>query len=98
MDLLRAATDACKLVDLRFKGFKFTWRKARNDPNSIRERIDRLFATHEFIDMFGYIEVEHRNWHRSDHVPIVVSSIMEDKDHAAERKKRPIRFEERWTG
>lgn len=92
MDIFRAAIYSCNLIDLGFKGHKFTWRKSKNDPNSTRERIDRFFAPHDFIDKFGPIEVEHRIWHSSDHVPLAASLGLNTNGPAAKRKKRPIKL------
>lgn len=38
----------CSLVDLEFKGPKFTWRNNRSNGNFIMERIDMAFANAEW--------------------------------------------------
>ncbi|XP_074352059.1 uncharacterized protein LOC141691220 [Apium graveolens] len=60
----------CGLVDLGFKGDKYTWERGRGTDRWIQERLDRGLATKEWSDMFPRAEVKVLEVSTSDHLPL----------------------------
>ncbi|OIS97442.1 hypothetical protein A4A49_62516, partial [Nicotiana attenuata] len=61
----------CGLVDLGFKGPRFTWtNKSKNCKNIIMERLDRCIANTEWLELFQEANVKHLTRSHSDHCPI----------------------------
>lgn len=67
----------CSLVDLEFKGPKFTWRNNRSNGNFIMERIDMAFANAEWRELhdqaMGFVEAAIGS-DDSDHNPLVLNT------------------------
>ncbi|XP_019246277.1 PREDICTED: uncharacterized protein LOC109225925 [Nicotiana attenuata] len=85
----------CNLLDLGYKGNKFTWtnKRYKNKTSLILERIDRCFANESWT--FQYLEatVIHLPRTHSDHCPIQVVL----KGDSLNYSNRPFRFESMWT-
>jgi hypothetical protein len=47
------------LVDLGFTGNPFTWSNHRDDPNLIRQRLDRGMGSSQWIHMFPSFSILH---------------------------------------
>jgi hypothetical protein len=87
MDAFRDALMDCGLEDLGFSGDAFTWKRGR-----IRERLDRAVANGEWMVMNPNVSVQHLDYIKSDHRPILVNT--EAHVHHGTSKQR--RFEARW--
>ena len=57
----------CGLKDIGYVGSWFTWSMFRTDLGWIRERIDRLFATTGWLNMFPTARLHHLASFASDH-------------------------------
>jgi hypothetical protein len=79
----------CRLEDLDFSGDKFTWKRGH-----IRERLDRAVATGSWSTMHPGAGVEHLNFNRFDHWPILLD--MEAQLLQVGHGPRPKHFEARW--
>ncbi|XP_075080591.1 uncharacterized protein LOC142166074 [Nicotiana tabacum] len=86
--------NSCKLVDLGFKGSKYTWSNKRytNRHDLILERLDRCFSTDEWIEQFPDSIVTHLLRTQSDHCPLLLSLINQSQNKANKRFK----FESLW--
>lgn len=60
----------CDLVDLEYEGDKFTWERFRGTDKWVVERLDRGFATKEWIDLFPNAVVQVHEVSTSDHMPL----------------------------
>lgn len=62
------------LIDLRFRGSKFTWtnKRYRNRSSLILERLDRCFANQAWIDLFPEASVTYLPRTHSDHSPLLI--------------------------
>ncbi|XP_038718208.1 uncharacterized protein LOC120011213 [Tripterygium wilfordii] len=68
MDDFNNALADCNLLDLGFRGNKYTWSNRRGCPESfIKERLDRSLASVDWLVKWGSYQVEYINTISSDH-------------------------------
>ncbi|XP_070004098.1 uncharacterized protein LOC142163515 [Nicotiana tabacum] len=83
----------CKLLDLDFKGCKFTWSNHRRKGKGlIMERLDRVYANIDWLDQYLEASIIHLPKTYSDHNPILIS--LKDKNLAYIEK--PFHLESMW--
>lgn len=75
MSSFKDALDDCNLSDLGYYGDKFTWHRGL-----IRERLDRAISNEGWNNMFPQARVEHLEFHKSDHRPILLH-LAEEEAH-----------------
>lgn len=77
----------CGLTDAGFSGSPFTWER-----NGLKERLDMMFYSDQWLDMFPMISVSHlsRTW--SDHAPMLITA-----DAQLERLPSAFRFQSMWV-
>ncbi|KAK4490473.1 hypothetical protein RD792_001150, partial [Penstemon davidsonii] len=85
--------DACGLIDLGFRGPKFTWSDSRVGLAKIRERIDRCLANVGWQELFPESMVLHLPRTHSDHHPLLTLC----DGMAQPPPVKPFRFELAWT-
>lgn len=93
MQQFRDALDDCGLMDLGYRGPKFTWFRRNGEEAGIFERLDRGVANPAWINTFHEGYVQHLTAASSDHRPIILRTKNRDKG-----KNRPFRFESMWVG
>ena len=74
-----------------YSGNKFTWYKNYPNGNTIWERLDRVVATQESMNLFPATKVLTLECGTSDHKPIIIHSI-----GIPGKKQHPWRFEQVW--
>ena len=79
------------LCDLQAKGQHFTWMNGHGDESSVMERLDRAFATVDWINSNPQYALRNLTILRSDHGPIIL-----DFEFQQHFRKRPFRFEKIW--
>lgn len=83
----------CNLVDLRFKGYKYTWSNHRKRKNSlIMERLDRVYFSDEWLQAFPNVTITHLPKIQSDHNPILINL----NNRINTSYDRPFRIETFW--
>lgn len=89
MAAFRDALEDCNLSDFGYFGDKFTWHQGQ-----IWERIDRAVSNDAWNTMFPAARVEHMEYHKSDHRPLLLNL----EEEAAHEHSGPavLRFEARW--
>ena len=90
----RDALDFCRLRDLGFNGFPFTWCNRRPGGQNVWIRLDRRVASVEWILRFHTTRIHHLDAFHSDHKPLLLCSDSEFKRFY--RKGRSFRFEAMW--
>jgi hypothetical protein len=78
----------CQLEDLGFSGDPFTWKRGR-----VRERLDRALANRAWMDMNPDAMVQHLEYMRSDHRPILLDT---DYVNTLPNHQRSRKFEAKW--
>ncbi|XP_075633494.1 uncharacterized protein LOC142605953 [Castanea sativa] len=94
MQGFRDALDVCRLKDLGFNGFPFTWCNRRPGDQNFWVRLDRGVASIDWILRFPSTRIHHLEAFHSDHKPILLIADFELKRFY--RKGRPFRFESMW--
>jgi hypothetical protein len=78
----------CELEDLGFSGDPFTWKRGR-----IRERLDRVVANGDWMTMHQGAKLQHLEFIRSDHRPLLLDT---DFQVPAVQSNRSKKFEAKW--
>ena len=94
MQGFRDALDYCRLRDLGFNGFLYTWCNRRPGGQNVWIRLDRGVASVEWILRFPTARIHHLDAFHSDHKPLVLCLDSEFKRFY--RKCRPFHFEAMW--
>ena len=89
MQAFRDALSDCELEDIGFSGDTFTWKRG-----CIKERLDRAVVNGEWSAMHpGYV-LQHLEYAKSDHRPILLDTDYHQLD--TNRLPRVRRFEAKW--
>lgn len=65
----------CQLIDLGFKGSRYTWTNKRKCGFTIRERFDRCMTNFEWNTLFPNSLVNHLPRTHSDHCPLLLNLL-----------------------
>ena len=93
MDGFREVVNACSLKDLGYSGPDFTWCNMQEGDNHIYLRLDRAFATNDWINYFSGTQVLHLVESTSDHCALLIA----DSIAVQPSRKCRFHFEEMWT-
>lgn len=90
MTAFSESMERCNLIDLGFKGPRFTWFNKRK-KNPIFERLDRAWVNNLWIIAFPESTIHHLQRLSSDHNPILLNT----KPNITKNKnlKKPFKFE-----
>ena len=92
MKEFREVLDECGLMDLGFRGEKYTW-KGKRSRGLVLERLDRAVANNNWFSSNPGTQVQHLHSHTSDHKPIIVKP-----NGILHLPNRPFKFEKMWLG
>ncbi|XP_050249071.1 uncharacterized protein LOC126696357 [Quercus robur] len=93
MDGFWEMVNACGFKDLGYSGPDFTWCNMQEGDNRIYLRLDRAFATNDWINYFNGTRVLHLVESTSDHCALLIIDSMVVQPS----RKRRFHFEEMWT-
>ncbi|XP_059439185.1 uncharacterized protein LOC132171798 [Corylus avellana] len=94
MEDFQATLAFCELMDLGFRGPKFTWNNGRDGEDFIQERLDRVVANDGWCGLFPKADVLVEGAVNSDHLPIFV---MLHEEQQLGRKRRRFKHEAHWV-
>lgn len=80
-----------ELCELEAKGQRFTWINRREDEAFVMEKLDRAFASVEWINIYPHYALYNHPILRSDHGSILLDFAMQQPF-----RRRPFRFERMW--
>ncbi|GAA0146427.1 hypothetical protein LIER_06387 [Lithospermum erythrorhizon] len=82
MDNFRQVVNDCRMIEVGYSGFKFTWCNNFIAPNSTRARLDRCLASKAWMDKFPLATLDHLSTNNSDHLPLLLNWGGSDKSVA----------------
>ena len=94
MQSFRDALDYCRMKDLGFNGYPFTWCNRRSSDQNTWIRLDRDVATIDWILRFPTTRIHHLDAFHYDHKPLLLCPDFEYKRFYIRGK--PFPFEAMW--
>ncbi|KAL9679594.1 hypothetical protein QQ045_017460 [Rhodiola kirilowii] len=88
----RNCLEDCELLDMSYKGEKFTFTNRRKNDQEVKARLDRVVANQAWRKAFPKASVQHGFANCSDHTPIVLNLAGTRKS----KRRKPDRFEPMW--
>ena len=83
----------CGLRDIGFVGPRFTWIYETRDGRQIRERLDRVLANVEWVNLFPRAKLHHLTNSASDHSPLLLHL---ERRVSKKKMKKLFGFESMW--
>ncbi|CAL9240243.1 unnamed protein product, partial [Arabidopsis halleri] len=81
------------LIDLGFKGGKYTWKRGKTESTFVAKRLDRVLCCPQARLKWQEAGVRHLPFLASDHAPLYVQL---KPDRVMNPQRRPFRFEAAW--
>jgi exonuclease III len=81
----------CRLADLGFSGYPFTWDNRREGSANVQARLDRAVANSDFLQHFPSTAVQHIVTEESDHMALILK-VMSESDSRLIRLRRIDNF------
>lgn len=96
MELFISSLNHYKLIDARYRGSKFTWRRGKSKNGRILERLDRILMNQEMEASVNNLVINHLGFLSSDHRPIAASWEFKDEQTKVSKNGKLQQFEEGW--
>jgi hypothetical protein len=62
----------CRLMDLGYKGYPFTWSNRRTGEANVQARLDRATGSAELLQLFPCTTVQHIPTEETDHLALLI--------------------------
>jgi exonuclease III len=72
MSKFRDCLTDCRLADLGYSGYPFTWDNKRSGTANVQARLDRATASDDFLQLFPLTSVQHIVTEESDHMALLI--------------------------
>lgn len=96
MSQFREAVANCRLHDLPFSGYEFTYDNGQGGDDNVQCRLDRALVNDEWFGVFDMARGINLDREWSDHAPIKVV-LSESGEDSQKKGERPFRFEQVWA-
>ena len=96
MEGFRNAVDVCQLCDIGYMGLDWTFEKKVAGGHFVRVRLDRVLASASWCACFPFAAVRHLTAVKSDHCPILLSLLPDERSDIVHGKGKPFRYELMW--
>ena len=96
MEGFRDAVDVCQLRDIGYIGLDWTFEKKVAGGHFVRVRLDRALASMNWCARFPLATVQHLTTVKSDHCPILLSHVPEERNEGGGCQGKPFRYELMW--
>ncbi|KAL5817683.1 hypothetical protein ACOSQ3_026061 [Xanthoceras sorbifolium] len=94
----RDAVDDCCLMDMGFRGYKFTWSNRQDGRELIQERLDRFLCSMSWRSLFPNAVNTHLDWGGSDHKALLVNNVQKFRERdRVNRWGARFHFDEAWV-
>ncbi|KAL0451434.1 UNVERIFIED_CONTAM: hypothetical protein Slati_1121500 [Sesamum latifolium] len=81
--------------DIGFEGIIFTWCNRKEEPHTVRARLDRVCSNSRRANLFSKAKVHHEAVSCSDH-SVVLADLEGEQTRCRPRQRRRFRFEAAW--
>jgi exonuclease III len=86
----------CRLTNLGFSSYPYTWDNRREGDANVQARLDRAVGDERFLQMFANSRVEHIITEESDHLALLIK-VQAEAATGSQPRSRGFMFEEMWT-
>lgn len=97
MEGFRFTLNDCKLQDLGFTSYQFTWSNGRKGVNNVQKRLVRFVANDEWVNQCTNAQVKHAFSSHSDHSTIVLDTACNNTQQEEKHLERVFCFERMWA-
>lgn len=94
MDAFRKALEICKLVDLGFIGYPYTWNNRQPRDANTKEQLDKAVANEAWRTKFPKTTITHIISYSSNHLPLILQNHESPK--RTWKGQCGFKFEEAW--
>lgn len=91
IELFQEVISDLALCELASTSHKFTWMNKRDEENFVMERIDKAFASVDWVNAYPNYALRNLPIIRSDYGPIIL-----DFEYLQPFRRRPFRFKRMW--
>lgn len=72
MENFRDCLAECKVLELGYQGYTFTWNNKHEGDENVQVQLDRATCNDEFQQIFPLMSVQHVATEESDHMVLVI--------------------------
>jgi hypothetical protein len=92
----REAVDLCQLCDIGYIRIDWTFEKKVTGGHLVRVRLDRVLASAQWCTRFPLAAIRHLTAVKSNHCPILLSCVPDERSVHVRSQGKPFRYELMW--